>query len=129
MALTKISKDDLGPLAITDDDITEITFEVITGSGATEGQVMQYIGGEWTPVSIAGMSTFVDNEVPVGVINGSNKEFSLAHMPSPPSSIQLFKGGVLLRQGIGNDYVVDNQVITFTAAPKVNDQLLVFYRR
>jgi hypothetical protein len=129
MARTKISKQDLGPLAIDDDDVFEISFAKIASSGATEGQIMQMIDGVWTPVSISGMSTPVDNEVPGGDIDGSNREFTLAYMPSPPASIQLFKGGVLMRQGLANDYVVDNQTIIFNDPPQINDVLLVFYRR
>src|SRR5687768_4995123 len=129
MARTKISKADLGPLAIDDDDVFGISFARITASGATEGQIMQFVGGEWVPVSISGMSVPVDNEVPAGVVDGSNREFTLAYMPSPPSSIMLFKGGVLMRQGLQNDYTVENQVIIFNEAPMINDVLLVFYRR
>jgi hypothetical protein len=129
MARTKISKAELGPLAIEDDDVFGISFDKILPSDATEGQVMQMIGGVWTPVSISGMSTFVDNETPTGAVNGSNTDFELAYMPSPPSSIKLFKGGVLMRQGLANDYTVDNQTIIFNDAPQINDVLVVFYRR
>lgn len=129
MAQTRISKVELGPLHIVDEDVNEITFAVIGASGAVEGQIMQLQDGEWVPVSVAGMSTFVDNETPAGVIDGSNREFELEYMPAPPVSIQLFKGGVLMRQGLANDYVVENQTIIFNTAPQINDVIVAFYRR
>lgn len=41
------------------------------------------------------------NEVPSGTINGSNPVFTLAHAPSPSSSLMLFLNSSLLTAGIG----------------------------
>jgi hypothetical protein len=131
MAQTKTPKERLGPLRITDDDVDNISLDVINDSGATNNQVPQWseTEGKWQPQSLPAGSTFVDNETPAGLKNGINKDFTIAYLPSPPASIQLFLGGMLLAQGIGNDYTVQNQTITFLTAPSPNDTIVAFYRR
>lgn len=131
MGQTKIPKERLGPLAIVDADVFGITLDSILDSNATNNQVPQFneSTGKWEPVSLASGSVFVDNEEPVGIKNSINKVFTIAHLPAPPSSIQLFVGGVLMQQGASNDYTVDNQTITMNVAPSANDSMVVFYRR
>lgn len=131
MAQTKINKENLGPLSINDDDIGPdgLSLDSINQSGAATNQVAQWDGEKWTPVSLAAGSIYVDNETPDGVVNGINKTFTLEYQPSPLSSVQIFRGGILLRQGEENDYSVVNQTITFAVAPEVNDVLVAFYRR
>lgn len=129
MAQTRVPKSQLGPLGLIDEDVTGFSLSVLTQSGAEDNQVPQWDGTNWVPVSIASGSIFVDDEVPAGDINGVNREFTLASQPAPLSSIQLFKGGILQRQGEANDYTVNNNIITFNVAPEVNDTLVVYYRR
>lgn len=75
-----------------------------------------------------GSGTFVDSEAPGGAINGSNTSFTLANIPAPSTSVELFRNGLLLQQG--NDYTVSSNVITFlsSTAPQTNDVLLASYR-
>lgn len=76
--------------------------------------------------------TLTDNEVPAGVVNGTNQIFTLAAMPNPSSSLHLYLNG--LRQSPGGDYVLVGTTITFNPAsiPQapagVLDTLLADYR-
>lgn len=58
---------------------------------------------------------FVDNETPVGVINGVNQVFTLSQIPNPTSSLYLFLNGVLQTNGV--DYTLSGLTITYTTAP------------
>jgi len=60
-------------------------------------------------------NVFVDKEIPYGLINGTNKTFTLADNPVLGSE-HLYLNGVLQQSG-GNDYVIDNNVIIFIEAP------------
>ena|SRR5579863_3240875 len=61
-------------------------------------------------------TVYVANEVPKD--SGDHQNFSIAHTPSPPTSLQLFvnkgAGGVPLQLGV--DYTLFNNLITLTAA-------------
>jgi len=79
--------------------------------------------------SSSGMSpTFVDAEIPGGTLNGVNSSFSLANAPSPSTSLQLFRNGLLLNQT--GDYSLSGNAITFLsgAIPQTGDALLASYR-
>jgi hypothetical protein len=71
---------------------------------------------------------FVDAETPVGSVDGSNRLFTLANVPSPSSSLTLFRNGVLQKQGL--DYTVATNVITFAVGyvPRTGDVLTCSYR-
>jgi hypothetical protein len=73
--------------------------------------------------------TFVDGETPVGVVDGSNAAFTLSAPPSPASSLQVFRNGMLMKSGF--DYSLSGSTITFGsgAIPQVGDTLLVYFRR
>jgi hypothetical protein len=85
------------------------------GTGSTEG-------GSGTTVG------FVDNEVPTGLVNSSNATFSLVTAPTPASSLQLYRNGLMMRSGL--DYNLSGQTISFLAAslPQTGDALLANYR-
>jgi hypothetical protein len=72
--------------------------------------------------------TFVDAEPPSGAMDGANAAFTLANAPTPPSSLEMFRNGLLLKQG--NDYTVSGNAVTFTASaiPQPADLLLASYR-
>lgn len=77
-----------------------------------------------------GGSSFVAwNEEPIGIIDGSNVVFDLAHTPDPTTSVLLFLNGLLLRQGASNDYVMTGNTITFVVAstPQSGDVILATY--
>ncbi len=72
---------------------------------------------------------FVDAEIPDGLIDGSNTIFTLADVPSPPSSLSLYRNGVLQKEGI--DYILTDAVIEFASGsvPQLDDILVGSYRR
>lgn len=71
---------------------------------------------------------FVDGETPAGTMNGLNAVFTLASTPSPASSLQLYRNGLL--QKLGLDYTLAGSTITFAtrSVPGVEDVLLSSYR-
>ena len=91
-----------------------------------------HVDGSAGPCGSGGSSgsgaTFSDSEVPSGTVNGSNVTFALANAPSPAASLELYRNGLLLRQG--SDYQISSNTITFfvSAVPQSGDLLLAYYR-
>ncbi len=105
---------------------------VIDATGAIDGAVGNlndclHVDGTSGPCSTFS-TTFIDGETPAGTLDGSNASFALANIPSPASSLALFRNGLLLRQG--GDYTLSANNITFLtgAAPQLNDILTASYR-
>jgi hypothetical protein len=73
-------------------------------------------------------SSFADAETPVGAVNGANTAFSLASAPSPAGSLELYRNGLLMRQGA--DYQISGNAVTFFLAsvPQSGDLLVASYR-
>jgi hypothetical protein len=71
---------------------------------------------------------FVDGEQLTGALDGANSVFGITATPTPPSSLLLFRNGLL--QKAGSDYTVSGQVVTFSqgAIPQAGDTLLAYYR-
>jgi hypothetical protein len=71
---------------------------------------------------------FVDQEAPVGTVNGSNSTFLLSQAPFPAGSLHLFRNGILQRVVV--DYTLSGNAVTFlsVSTPQVGDQLLASYR-
>jgi len=76
----------------------------------------------------AGAGSFADAETPAGAVNGVNAVFTLASTPSPAASLELFRNGVLQRQGA--DYQISGNVVTFFLAsvPESGALLVASYR-
>lgn len=72
--------------------------------------------------------SFADAEIPAGAVNGSNTVFTLAATPSPAGSLELFRNGLLQRQG--TDYQISGNVVTFflVSVPQSGDLLVASYR-
>lgn len=72
---------------------------------------------------------FAENETPAGIVDSVNPAFTLQYQPSPASSLQLYRNGVLQKSGM--DYVLSGKNITFSswAIPEPGDVLQVSYRR
>ena len=72
--------------------------------------------------------SFADAEIPAGAVNGSNTVFTLASTPSPASSLELYRNGLLMLQGA--DYQISARTITFFLAsvPQTGDLLVASYR-
>lgn len=73
--------------------------------------------------------TFVYEETPQGIINGSNTTFTIATIPVPIGSLHLFRNGLL--QKLNTDYSVSGNSIIFTSAsvPNSGDILIADYLR
>jgi hypothetical protein len=73
-------------------------------------------------------TTFVDGETPAGAVDGSNTAFTLATAPSPATSLQVFRNGLLMRSGL--DYSATGTTITFAtpATPQPQDVITASYR-
>lgn len=71
---------------------------------------------------------FVFNEVPAGTIDGSNDTFTLAAAPEA-GTVQLFRNGLLMQPGAGNDYTISSLTVTFEtdAIPDSGASLLAHY--
>lgn len=71
---------------------------------------------------------FVDGEIPSGVVDGANATFALSQPPVPPSSLALYRNGILQKAGL--DYTLNGNTITFAAAstPQAGDILLASFR-
>jgi hypothetical protein len=77
-------------------------------------------------VTIPGVG-FVDQQTPAGAINGVNAVFTLSQTPSPATSLEVYRNGLLLSAGV--DYTVSGTVITFIGVvPQSSDTLLCSYR-
>ena len=77
--------------------------------------------------SIEDGTYFVENETPVGAINGVNKVFTLAYDPNPNSSLLVFING----QKVTNtdEYTLSGDTLTLTIAYPTGTELRVNYRR
>jgi len=73
---------------------------------------------------------FIDKEIPTGLINGSNRVFTLISSPVS-GSLHLFLNGVLQEEGAGKDYQVSGNTITYEVgnAPTANSKHLASYRK
>jgi hypothetical protein len=71
----------------------------------------------------------VEGEVPAGTLDGSNLVFTLTYSPVPAASLQVFRNGVMQKQGI--DYYVTANKVTFLpgSVPHPGDLLQVCYRK
>ncbi|HTB18998.1 MAG TPA: hypothetical protein VK708_12835 [Bryobacteraceae bacterium] len=105
---------------------------VIDATGAIDGAVGNlsdclHVDGTSGPCSSAS-TTFFDDEIPSGTINGTNVGFILANVPNPSTSLALYRNGLLLTQG--RDYTLLANAITFVtgAIPQPNDVLAAYYR-
>lgn len=71
---------------------------------------------------------FSDNETPAGLVDGANRSFLLASVPNPPSSLSVYRNGVLQKAGL--DFTLVANTIEFLSAslPQPGDTLLAAYR-
>lgn len=96
---------------------------VLAGSGGIAA--MTTLSGDVLSVSATGVvalvttvlktTNIINNEIPTGLINASNKAFTLANTPITGSVCVYFNGQRLL-PGAGNDYTITGGVITLEAA-------------
>ncbi|MNO09896.1 hypothetical protein D3C81_2334160 [compost metagenome] len=62
----------------------------------------------------------------MGVINGVNRVYTLKYSPRSGSEM-VFKNGLLMSEGPGEDYVIAGPNITFAVPPEENMKIVVSY--
>ncbi len=69
----------------------------------------------------------MDDETPVGTVNGVNTIFTCRRLPHP-GSLKVYRGGA--RQRVTEDYTISEhgKKITFLTAPQVGEIILLDYR-
>lgn len=82
---------------------------------------------ETTAEELNALGTIVIREIPLGVIDGVNKIFELAHTPKANQEC-VYLDGILQNSGVGRDYTISGKIITFNEAPPVGSTILVNYR-
>lgn len=97
--------------------------------GGISNQVLTTDGSgnlSWTTPSSGGLTTsnFVFNEIPVGLINNVNLNYTLAFIPQA-NTVQVFVNGLL--QKPTTDYTVIGSTLSFVAPLQTGDELLVHY--
>jgi hypothetical protein len=87
-------------------------------------------GVKWAAAAGSGDGlTRVYNSTPSGTKNGVNLVFTLANTPSA-GTVRLYKNGMRMTVGSGNDYTISGATITFEAgmAPGASDNLVADYK-
>lgn len=66
-------------------------------------------------------------EIPVGVVDGTNRVFTLSHLPLSNMATTIFVGGLVQTQAV--DYSLVNQTVTFApgSTPTVGSNVLAWY--
>jgi hypothetical protein len=105
---------------------------VVDGSGlieAANGNATDcmHVDGSSGPCG-TGAPTFVDGDLPTGIMDGSNATFTLTAVPAPSTSLSLYRNGVLQKPSL--DYTVTGNTVLFVTAstPQPGDLLLASYR-
>jgi hypothetical protein len=108
-------------LPIPISDVTNLTSTLAGMSASISTLTTQLSSLTVTPV-------FVDGETPSGAANGSNRSFSLANTPSPATSLDLYRNGLVQTAGV--DFTIAGSTITFlqVATPQTGDLLQAYYR-
>ncbi len=75
--------------------------------------------------AIATGTYFHINEVPTGLINGSNTNYTLAANPNPDTSLEVYLNGVKLQ--VTTDYTLSGTTLTMLIAPETGMILQVNY--
>jgi hypothetical protein len=115
-------------------DPTAILVPALVGSlylDAATGNVWSKTGAAdsgWSLLSQSPAGNVATNEIPFGIINGSNTNFFTAHIANPASSLQLFWNGLLMNGNFSQDYTVSGLEIQCAFTPQVGDSLQVCYR-
>jgi alpha-tubulin suppressor-like RCC1 family protein len=103
---------------------TEIASDAnIALSKIQSGSVLSELNGR---ISNLETNAFVTREIPSGLINGSNRVYTLAN-PIVTGSEQVFLNGLLQDPGASDTYTIVGTTITFNTAPLTGDEIHVSY--
>lgn len=80
-------------------------------------------------LSLASRKNANYNESPRGAVNGTNRTFTLANIPTPANALALVKrsSGTNLPLIYAVDYTLIGKIVTIEVAPSVGDQLFATY--
>lgn len=96
----------------------------------TIGYYMKFTanGLEWSDVDSDAVQDddVICNEIPAGLINSANVTYTLANTPVV-GTVTTYLNGSYQAQGIGLDYTIVGDTITFVKAPRTNSVLYVCY--
>lgn len=121
-------------MAVENASRDQSTIPTLLGVSNADGTTPIKIYGDPTThrllVDNGGSSTinFADEEIPSGTVNGVNVTFTLAHIPSPAASLQLFVNGAQQWQNAAGDYTLSSSTITFLSAPLTGSTIICWYR-
>ena len=82
-----------------------------------------YAGGSGTGST---GTNFSEGITPAGTIDGANKNFTLPQAPIPTSSLKLYLGWMVMKQGV--DYTLSGNAIVYATAPPAGSTHQAFYR-
>lgn len=104
------------------------TATFLAGNVPQAGDILQASYRTSGSGAIGATTAFVDAETPSGTANGVNTAFLLTETPNPPSSLFLYRNGLL--QLPGTDFTLSANQITFLpeAIPQSGDVLVAAYR-
>lgn len=114
--------------------------QLVTGGGGNDaqteiapgsaGQVLTSQGAGLPAIFAAASSSinFIVGETPAGAVNGSNKDFTLAHNPITAGSQVGYLNGLRQQPGAGKDYTIAGNVVSFIIAPPTGSIILFDYR-
>lgn len=98
-------------------------------SSGTKKLYAVFTANTFTEIASAGGSgTVVDAETPTGTVDGSNLTFTLAHTPSPATSLVVYVAGI--RKIVTTEYTLSGTTLTMDvgSTPNINDSFIVSYR-
>jgi hypothetical protein len=105
---------------------------VVDGSGLVESASgnatdCMHVDGSSGPCG-GGAPTFVDGDLPTGIVDGSNATFALTAVPAPSTSLSFYRNGMLQKPTL--DYNATGNSVQFLtgATPQPGDTLLASYR-
>lgn len=114
----------LYPLAVATQAATTINFLYIEVIGGTATIRLTKEGAYTGNPSVLEVS----NEIPIGVIDGSNNVFTLEHAPIENTE-KIYVNGNRKLSGVGDDYLISSNSIVFNAGsiPPVSATIVVDY--
>ena len=105
---------------------------VVDGSGLVESATGNatdcvHVDGSSGPCG-TGAPSFVDGDLPAGIVDGSNATFALTAVPAPSTSLSVYRNGMLQKPSL--DYTATGNSVQFVVAatPQPGDTLLASYR-
>jgi len=95
----------------------------ISLSKIENGTILSGIDGR---VSDLENNAFITREIPSGLVNGSNRVYTLANVVVAGSE-QVYLNGLLQDPGASGSYIIAGTTITFNTAPLTGDEIHVSY--